>query len=253
MPDIPWDALLLLVLVDLVLVLTFSVWSGYIVARAASQPPGRAALVSVLVPVVGPAFVGIRHATRSNLWTTEADRKGPFWVAVGLLVISGLTLSAATLMPWGAIDGRVGSYGGSWDASPWDTKVGALATVGSALILAGWVGVLLWTARRRTVALITGFLGLLWLVTALDSWIVASLADGVASRVDGLTVRDARVEASFSVGPAAWLALTAGVLIVAASVLLTARPAPVTTLAHTPAPGMATPGATWDHGYGDGF
>jgi hypothetical protein len=251
MPDIPWDALLLLLIVDLLLVLAFSVWSGYVVARAADLPRAKATLIAVVVPVAGPAYVGIRHATRSNLWTGEVDRRPSFWVAVGLFVLSGIALLAATLMPWGAIEGRVGSYGGSWDATPWDTKVGALATVGSALILAGWVGVLLCTARRRTVALVGGFLGLLWLVVALDSWIVASLADGVTSNVDGLTVKGEHVEASFAVGPAVWLTLAAGVLIFAAGILLTTRPAsgPV----RLPASRTLAPDASWDHGYGDGF
>jgi hypothetical protein len=250
MPDIPWDALLLLVLVDLLLVLCFSLWSGYVVARAADLPPAKALLLSVLIPVAGPAFVGIRRATRSNLWTSQVDRRPTFWVAVGLLGVSGVTLFAATLMPWGAIDGRVGSYGGSWDASPWDTKVGALATIGSSLIVAGGVAVLLWTARRRTVALVGGLLGLAWLVVALDSWIVAALADGVTSTVDGLTVKGEHVEASFAVGPAVWLTMTAGVLIVAAGILLT-RPA---TQVREPASGpVAASGPSWDHGYGDGF
>lgn len=254
MPDIPWDAFLLLFLVDLLLVLAFSVWSGYVVARAVDMPPAKAVLIAVFIPVVGPAFVGIRHATRSNLWASEADHRSTFWFAVGLLGVSAVTLFAATLMPWGAVEGRVGSYAGSWVASPWDTKVGAVATVGSAAILAVWVGVLVWTARRRTVALMAGFLGLMWLIAAVDSWIVASLANGVTSKVDGLTVKGEHLEASLAVGPAVWLALAAGVLTVGAGVLLTVRTAAASpAIAHVPASGELVSGTSWDHGYGDGF
>jgi hypothetical protein len=246
---IPVGTVLQLVVIDLFLVEALSAIFGVVVARAGGASPWLGLVVGLLLPVVGPLVWSLVVISRnpSLLAVERLDRGGPGRVAASsLLGLAAILLLVSTTQPWAHVAGSYEDYEMASFASPADTGVGMLATVGTAvLLIAGTALLLLFTARRR-VAMLTGFIAGGWLLATLDGLIVISAVDDVARTAEGVSGGRVAVEA----GPAAalWLCLAAAVLTLAGTVVALSLGDPVTD--ELPQ-AVAPPAASSSGGWGD--
>lgn len=220
MDALPWENLLLMVTVDVAIVMTLSVFGGVVVGRAAGASMVKGGVVGLL-PFLGPFVWAVVLRTRvPDLLHVgvSSGRSTRQWVASGLLVVAAVLVACSTFQSWGSADAAMGDYRFGLSGSPADTVVGAIATLGTAvLLIAVALMALLWTAWGRG-ALIAASLAAFWALVVVDLWIVLTSATAIADTVADVSA--GRAEANLTLGLAAWSMLIAILLSVAASLIL---------------------------------
>jgi hypothetical protein len=219
MPSLPWDLVVQLLLLDLVLAIGASVFVGCLLAFAIDRPIWMGVLVGAALPLVGPL-----------VWAVQAKLTGSFdnrfrppldswlrWSLAVALAIPGAAYIIAMGLPWEGAEGNVKGYSALGEASPLDSVVGAVGLGLGALILIGSALSLIWASRWWASALVVGVSGF-WLAMTLDTLILSDAVNHLSVRVAGLV--GGIGEAHVSTGSGAWTVLAASVVALAGGLFL---------------------------------
>ena len=224
----PWDALMLAIVVDLLVWVGGSVVLGITVARRLGCAPWKGVLVG-LVPYAGPViWAGVATVREPRL----AARRAPDaqavtrWSAVALLGVAGVLFTVASFLPWGEIEGTSQGYSLGGDTSMADTAVGALLALVTVGMLASAATLVLALGSRVRAALLAGLVGLWWTPIALDAVIAIGSVGESGTMVSGVTGGRAGVDVGVQTG--LWLSLAAGFCTLAALLALAIQPSRTT-------------------------
>lgn len=221
MDKVPTGSILLLVLVDVALVETMSAVFGAAVARAAGKAWWLGALVGLIAPVVGPlvwAVVAFAREPGLARVARRSERPRVTWAGAAACGLAAALFLVSTPLNWGEISGNVQSYALATDASPADTGVGLIATVGSAIALVAALAATLFSTSRVRTGMVAGFVAGAWLLITLDGLIVFSALGGLSDAADGLSGGRAAVVANPSAG--LWVSLVAALVALLGSMLV---------------------------------
>jgi hypothetical protein len=219
MPSLPWDLVVQLLLLDMVLAICASVFVGCLIAYAIDRPLWRGVLVGAALPLVGP----LAWAVQARLTGSFDNRSRPTldswqrWSLALALAIPGAAYIIAMGLPWEGAEGNVEGYSALGEASPLDSVVGAVGLGLGAMVLIGSALSLIrasrWWASALAVA-VSGF----WVAITLDTVILSDAVNHLAVRVAGLA--GGIGEAHVSTGSGTWTVLAASVVALAGGLIL---------------------------------
>lgn len=269
MDFIPFRAILLVFTVDGLIIGVLSVFLALVIAKAVGSSPWLLVLVGLLLPVIGPlvwALVAVaRDSSVASVQRVQSRRLGLF-AASGALGVAAVLFLVAAALPWGEVAGAYDKYVLVGDAAASDSGVGLVSMVGTALVLAAALVVVLRFSAWRRVAVVAAVVGAGWLLLTVNGVIVFSAVNDVTDAVAGLS--GGRAGAGVAPRGGLWLTMAASFFAIAAAVVLAALPreeqegacaylvpaaSPATSSWRPESLAPQTPGPQRSFDYGDGF
>lgn len=207
---VPVEAILMLAFADLFIVMALSLFLGLVLARTDAVDTRKAVVLALVLPIIGPlvwtATAVLRTPAIASVRRRRTRGVGTY-LTVTMLALSSALIFVASVQPWGAVVGVYDEYRLVGDAAAFDTGVGIVGTLTSAVLLGGGaVAIALFTASGR-VAAAAATVGAAWLLVTADALIVFSAVNDLSQTVVGLS--GGHGSAHLGPGPGLWLALLA--------------------------------------------
>ena len=225
MRDMSWGTFTLLFTVDALLVVVASAMIGWAVADATKSRRRYGLLVGVLLPVLGPVgWAVVATARNPGLAALRRGKDSP----ITRLILTGTVVPAVALMcwswliPWGSAEAQIRGADVALEQRGSDHLLSSVFVLGSvAATLVALVVASVWSGHRRS-AIVLASVAAMWLLVTVDAWVLIGAADGLGAAVSFWS--QSEIAASLVVGPAVFMGMGAGVLLLGAAVVLLALP-----------------------------